>query len=100
MRHEVSGRLDEYVRGCIIRTMPLFKLLPGRPRSTFFSSSFFLGGILLRCLAELVVKLRAVSVVEASLIENTNAGGRWGSNAGPAALGKTVQRLELKRDGR
>ena len=27
--------------------MPLFRLLPGRPRGIFFSSSFFFGGILL-----------------------------------------------------
>lgn len=58
----------------IIRTMPLFKLLPGRPKSTFFSSSFFLGGILLRRLAEEVAKLRAVGVIEGSLIESTDAG--------------------------
>lgn len=54
--------------------MPLFKLLPGRPKSTFFSSSFFLGGILLRRLAEEVAKLRAVGVIEGSLIESTDAG--------------------------
>lgn len=58
----------------IIRTIPLFKLLPGRPKSTFFSSSFFLGGILLRRLAEEVVKPRAVGLVEGSLMESTDAG--------------------------
>lgn len=78
--------------------MPLFKLLPGRPKSTFFSSSFFFGGILLRCLAEEVEKLRAVGVVEEMLIESTNACWRCGFNAGPAALRKSVSRLEEKRD--
>ena len=83
----------------IIRTIPLFKLLPGRPRSTFFSSSFFLGGILLRCLGEDVAKLRVVQVIEGSLMESADAGWRRISNAGPAALGESVQRLELKREG-
>jgi len=32
--------------------------LPGRPKSTFFSSSFFLGAILLRSLEDEVMKLR------------------------------------------
>lgn len=36
--------------GILLHTIPLFKLFPGRPKSTFFSSSFFLEGILLRCL--------------------------------------------------
>ena len=86
-----------FVEGCIIRTIPLFKLLPGRPRSTFFSSSFFLGGILLRSLAGEVAKFRTVGVTEESLMESTNAGWRWGSNAGPAALGKNLQKAEVKR---
>lgn len=33
-------------------TIPLFKLLPGRPRRTFFSSTCFLGGILFFFLLE------------------------------------------------
>ena len=53
--------------------MPLFKLLPGRPRSTFFSSSFFLGGILRRYLAVEVVKFRDLRTFEEYLIESTNA---------------------------
>ena len=31
----------------LLHTIPLFKLFPGRPKGIFFSSSFFLGGILL-----------------------------------------------------
>jgi hypothetical protein len=38
--------------------MPLFKLLPGRPRSTFFSSSFFFGAILRRSREDEATKLR------------------------------------------
>lgn len=33
-------------RGRLMLTIPLFKLLPGRPRRIFFSSTCFLGGIL------------------------------------------------------
>lgn len=36
----------------ILRTIPLFKLLPGRPRSSFASFTTFLGGILLCLLAK------------------------------------------------
>lgn len=32
----------------LVLTMPLFRLLPGRPRGIFFSSTAFLGGILFR----------------------------------------------------
>ena len=79
------------IAGCrIIRTIPLFKLLPGRPRSTFFSSSFFLGGILLRCLASEVVKPRVGGLSEGDLIESVKAGWRRGSNADPAALGENL----------
>ena len=88
------------MEGRLIRTIPLFKLLPGRPRSTFFSSSFFLGGILLRSLAEDVVKLRAVGVIEGLLMKSTNdADWNWSSNAGPAALGEILQNVEVKREG-
>ena len=86
----VRSKLIDLVGSRIIRTIPLFKLLPGRPRSTFFSSSFFLGGILLRFLAREVVKLRASGSIEEILIESVNAGWRWGSNADPAALGKIL----------
>ena len=44
------------------------------------------------------MKFRAVGVVEESLIERTKAGRNWSSNAGPAARGKNVGRLEVKRD--
>ena len=98
-RQEVSNGVDGHSQGRIIRTIPLFKLLPGRPRSTFFSSSFFLGGILRRCLAAEVVKFRVVELVEV-LMERTKAGQRWSSNAGPAAWGKSVEWLEMKRDNR
>ncbi len=46
------------------------------------------------------MKLRAERLIEESLLESTNVGWRLDSNAGPAALGKSVQRLEMKRDGR
>ena len=46
--------------GDLLHTIPLFKLLPGRPKSTFFSSSFFFGGILLRYLVGVVEKLRGL----------------------------------------
>ena len=35
------------LRRVLLHTIPLFKLFPGRPKGIFFSSSFFLGGILL-----------------------------------------------------
>ena len=44
------------------------------------------------------VKLRAVGVREETLVERTRADRRWSSNAGPAARGKSVERLEVKRD--
>ena len=44
------------------------------------------------------MKVRALGVVEESLIDRTKAGRRWSSNAGPAARGKSVIRLEVKRD--
>ena len=87
------------VGGRWVRTIPLFKLLPGRPRSNFFSSSFFLGGILLRFLAEEVAKLRPAELLEGCLVESTNAGWTWGSNAGPAALRENPHEVELKKDG-
>ena len=99
-RQDVSDRTEGRVQSRVIRTIPLFKLLPGRPKSTFFSSSFFLGGILRRCLTAEVVKFRAVEVVEESLIERTKAGQRFSSNAGRAARGKSVEGLEMKRDNR
>ena len=39
------------MKGLLLHTIPLFRLFPGRPKSTFFSSSFFLGGILFLYLA-------------------------------------------------
>ena len=43
--------------------MPLLRLFPGRPRSTFFSSSFFFGAILLLSLTDEVDKLRGYELV-------------------------------------
>ena len=97
-RQEVSNEVDGHVQGRIIRTIPLFKLLPGRPRSTFFSSSFFLGGILRRRLTGDVVKSRAVGEREENLVKRTKAGQMGSSNADPAARGKSVERLEVKGD--
>ena len=71
---KVQRQVGSINRKPSIRTIPLFKLLPGRPRSTFFSSSFFLGGILLRSLVEDVAKLRALGISEEDLMESTNAG--------------------------
>lgn len=56
------------------RTIPLFKLLPGRPRRTFFSSSFFLGGILLRSLGLEVAKVREPKVCRRVLGESGVSG--------------------------
>ena len=46
---DLAIAIDQYALRIYIRvearTMPLFRLLPGRPKSTFFSSSFFFGGI-------------------------------------------------------
>ena len=39
------------MEGLLLHTIPLFRLFPGRPKSTFFSSSFFFGAILFLCLA-------------------------------------------------
>jgi hypothetical protein len=46
-------------RGEVLHTMPLFKLFPGRPSKTFFSSSFFFGGIFL---LDAKVRLEVVDV--------------------------------------
>ena len=49
LRHEICANAQP--------TMPLFKLFPGLPKRSFFSSSFFLGGIFFRRVEYLLVKI-------------------------------------------
>ena len=74
----------------IVHTIPLFRLLPGRPRRIFFSSTCFFGGIFL-----LLAKVRRWSIF---LLAEKRRGAN--TKAGPAADRSKAGGLEMKKAGR
>lgn len=80
----------------VLHTIPLLRLLPGRPRCTFFSSSFFLGGILVRWLAretENVLDTSEKGEIETGGVE---MGLSWDLKADPAAVRMKSRLVEVK----
>ena len=77
-----------------VHTIPAFKLLPGRPRRTFFSSTTFLGGMFLFFLSLLLAKRvcwTVVTVEDRKLhSDRVKAARDARTSAGPAALGARV----------
>ena len=88
------------MEGILLHTIPLFKLFPGRPKSTFFSSSFFLGGILLLYLAVEAEKVRLPIVEDWKSGVDRGAALSWKRNADPAAEIWNSQETEVKKYGR
>lgn len=84
-----------------VHTIPAFKLLPGRPSWTFFSSTTFLGGMFLFFLSLLLAKRvcwTVVTVDDRKLhSDRVKAARDARTSAGPAALGARVF-IEEKRE--
>ena len=78
-------------------TIPLFKLLPGRPSGVFFSSSFFLGGILLLRRGPKVVKWREEVGSKKTDFADSVFSMNVERQAKPVALGWKGQETEAKR---
>ena len=83
-----------------VHTIPAFKLLPGRPSWTFFSSTTFLGGMFLFFLSLLLAKRvcwTVVTVDDRKLHSDRVKTARDArTSAGPAALGARVESEEKR----
>ena len=83
-----------------VHTIPAFKLLPGRPSRTGFSSTTFLGGMFLFFLSLLLAKrvCWTVVTVEDRLLHSRRVTGERDARtrAGPAALGAREEREEKR----
>jgi hypothetical protein len=84
-----------------VHTIPAFRLLPGRPRRTFFSSTTFLGGMFFFFLSLLLAKrvCWTVVTVEDRMLhsDRVKAARDARTSAGPAAvLGARVESEEKR----
>lgn len=98
--HDQSQFMRELTRLRVLRTIPLFKLFPGLPKSTFFSSSFFLGGILLLPRLKDVEKaFGALRIWKVAKVQFAFA--LYGNtNADPAAQSRICPAVEVKMYGK